>query len=108
MLRAVNVSAPAGVDHSGVDNWMLELLQFDAALIVRDAAGSVFPCSMSSLLMHMQYLQRSQHTGSDVVAAWNKFMHSLPSVLAKNAVDPSNYKALALLLPTLVAQLKKT
>lgn len=106
VLRAVNVSAPAGVDHSGVDNWMLDFLQFDAALIVRDAAGSVFPCSMSSLLMHMQYLQRCQHTGSDAVAAWKRFMHSLPAMLAKNAVDPSNYKALAQLLPTLLKQLK--
>jgi hypothetical protein len=47
VLRALHLSAPAAVDHSGVDNWMLEFLQFDAALIVRDAAGSVFPCSMS-------------------------------------------------------------
>jgi hypothetical protein len=59
------------------------------------------------LLMHMQYNQRSQHTGYDAVAAWIRFMHSLPSALAKNIVDPSNYKALAQLLPTLMAQVTK-
>jgi hypothetical protein len=103
ILRQLHVSEARSVDHSAEDDWMLSFLHYDAALIVLDEHGQVFPWSMGGLLSHLVHRAAQPYSWDDTKKGTEAFMSSLEGSIAKGVIDPSTYRALGSVVAAYVA-----